>query len=113
MTGPTELDRLDPVSRPPRRRKGQTEAAVVKALRKLPEDLRADPVAVSALLLARQLDEGGMTPRDASGHVRELRMCMTQLREWNPSGTQAGDGTDAARAGVEHARGLHAVGDES
>lgn len=108
MTGPTEMDRLDPASRSPRRRKGAAEAAVARDLRKLPADLRVSSVAVAAVLLARQLDEGGMTPRDASGHVRELRMCMTQLREWNPSGTQAGDGTDARRENVENAR-LHAV----
>lgn len=112
MTRSTELDRLDPaprLPRAPRRRKGPAETAVCRDLGKLPTDLRMSSVAVAAVLLARQLDEGGMTPRDASGHVRELRMCMTQLREWNPSGTQAGDATDTARAQVEKARALYVV----
>lgn len=122
-------------------------------LGKMPEDLRASAVAMTALILARQLDaggtiprdaaehirklarlladdemtaqhaavvllplaayiEGGMTPRDAAGHAREIRMGMTQLRDWNPGG-QEGDATDAARAQVEQARGLYVVEGEA
>jgi hypothetical protein len=53
---------------------------------------------------------GSMSARDAAGAVREMRMCITQLREWNPGG-EAGDATDAARAQVEAVGGLYAVPD--
>ena len=105
---PTEMDRLDPPPRTPRRVKGVAEKAVLADLKDMPDRLRRSAVAAAALLLARQLDEGGMTPRDASGHARELRMCMTQLRDWNPGGA-TGDATDEARAQVENTRALYVV----
>ena len=109
----TELDRLDPAPapKPARRRKGAAEAAVLLDLARLPEDLQRSAVAVTAVLLARALDEGAMAPRDAIGCVRELRMCMTQLREWNPAG-ESGDETDATHARMENVRALHAVAAE-
>jgi hypothetical protein len=91
----------------------------------LPED------ATHALLdMAVQLDEGGLEPedaadrlralarrlagsmsaRDSAGHAREMRMCLAQLREWNPGG-ETGDATDEARAQVEAVGGLYAVPD--
>jgi len=90
MTELTELDQLDPLPGP-----GAAEAAVLRDLSRLPEDLRESAVALVAVTLARSLDEGGMPPRDAVGCARELRMCMTQLREWNPGGENR-DGTDAS-----------------
>ena len=77
-------------------------------LRKMPAALKKGAVAAAALLLARELDLGGLTPRDTASHVRELRMCMTQLREWNPAG-EAGDATDEARQQVEDTRKLYVV----
>jgi hypothetical protein len=53
-----------------------------------------------------------MASRDRAGHVREMRMNMTQLREWNPGG-QEGDRTDEARDQVERTRGLYVVEGES
>lgn len=107
---PTEMEYPPLPPRAPRRVKGVAEKAVLADLKDMPDRLRRSAVAAAALLLARQLDEGGMTPRDASGHARELRMCMTQLRDWNPGG-EAGDATDAARAQVEGTRALYAVPD--
>ena len=98
------MDRLDPAPElPPRHRKPRkksAEAAVRRDLARLPEDLRGSAVAVTAVMLARVLDEGGIPPRDAAGCIRELRMCMTQLREWNPAG-ETGDESDESRARVE------------
>lgn len=106
------MDRLDPAPElPPRRRKPRkksAEAAVRRDLARLPEDLRGSAVAVTAVMLARVLDEGGIPPRDAAGCIRELRMCMTQLREWNPAG-ETGDETDARREQMENVRALYAV----
>jgi len=81
---------------------------VRRDLARLPEDLRGSAVAVTAVMLARVLDKGGIPPRDAAGCIRELRMCMTQLREWNPAG-ETGDETDATRAQMENVRALYAV----
>jgi hypothetical protein len=96
------------MTEPARRRKGAAETAVLRDLAKLPDELRKSAVAVTAVWLARTLDEGGMPPRDAVGCVRELRMCMTQLREWNPAG-ETGDGTDAVNEAVQKVQKLYAV----
>jgi hypothetical protein len=63
----------------------------------MPAALRGGAVAATALKLARELDTLPMTPRDASGHARELRMHMTQLAEMAP-GERKGDVTDEVRA---------------
>jgi hypothetical protein len=104
MTEPTELDRLDPAPPPPEptsRYVGPTEAAIIRDLARLPEDLRESAVAVSARILAHSLDEGEMIPKDAVVCVREIRMCIAQLREWNPAG-DTGDETDATREQMEN-----------
>lgn len=110
---PTGLDRLDPLPElpppPPPPEPGRAEEAVQRDLGKLPEDMRTSAVAVSALILARSLDAGEMLSRDQVGCVREIRMCMTQLREWNPAG-DTGDGTDEARAQMENVRALYVAG---
>jgi hypothetical protein len=108
----TELDRLDPQTapaaapaqavpavprrRPVPRRKGAIETATFRDLKTMPEALRTGAVAATALLLARELDTAGMTPRDTAGHARELRMHMTQLAELAP-GERKGDVTDELR----------------
>jgi hypothetical protein len=94
----------------------------------LDDGLLPAEAADSVLGLARQLEEGGLEPedaaarlrsladqiagsmsaRDAAGHAREMRMCITQLRDWNPGG-ETGDATDAAREQVEAVGGLYAV----
>lgn len=101
----TELDRLDPPARPPRarreraapRRKGAVEAAVARDLKAMPAALRNGAIAAAAAKLAHELDAMPMTPRDAAGHARELRMCMTQLADLAP-GERKGDVTDEVRA---------------
>lgn len=114
---PTELDRLDPApspgdppeplpSRPPQGPPGAAEAAVLRDLARLPEDLQKSVIAVTAVILARSLDEGAMLPRDATGVVREIRMSMTQLRLWNPAG-ESGDETDATREQMDNVRRLY------
>lgn len=109
---PTELDRLDPAppeGPPPEplpHRPGALEKATLRDLARLPEDLQGSAIAVTAGILARSLDEGGMLPRDATGVARELRMCMAQLREWNPAG-ESGDATDATRDQVDNVRSLY------
>ena len=105
---PTGLDRLDPLPELPPPHPGPPSAleAVSRDLDKLPEVLRESAVAVTALILARSLDAGEMLSRDQVGCVREIRMCMAQLREWNPAG-DTGDGTDETRAQMENVRALY------
>ncbi len=107
---PTGLDRLDPMPELPPSRPGPPSAAdaLLEDLEKLPEDLRRSAVAVTALILARSLDAGEMLSRDQVGCVREIRMCMTQLREWNPAG-DTGDGTDDSHDRIEEINRLHVV----
>lgn len=105
----TELDRLDPApvpdpppppprpSRPAPRRKGAVETAVARDLKAMPPALRGGAIAAAAIKLARELDAMPMTPRDAAGHARELRMCMMQLADLAP-GERRGDVTDEVRA---------------
>lgn len=108
---PTGMDQLDPApaaASPPPPPRDTAEDAVLRDLAKMPEELRESAVAVTALMLARSLDAGEMLSRDQVGCVREIRMCMTQLREWNPAGA-SGDETDETRARTESVRALYAV----
>jgi hypothetical protein len=113
---PTGMDQLDPAPSPQHEPlpdpvvRGSMEESVIRDLAALPDELRRSAIAATAVLLARCLDAGGMAPRDAVGCVRELRMAMIQLREWNPAG-ESGDGTDETRAQVESVHQLYAVQD--
>jgi hypothetical protein len=115
---PTGLDQLDPAPdpapdpglppRPQARRKGAVEKAVFANLVTLKVDWRKDGVAAAILTLAREMDEGALTPRDSAGHAAQVRQGLAQLREWNPGGV-TGDVTDAAVAQVEKTRNLYVV----
>jgi hypothetical protein len=75
----------------------------------LPEHLRKGGVAAAALRLAMEMDAGVVLGRDAAGHAREIRQCITALREWAP-GAAADDKTDEVRDRRERRLGL-AAGD--
>jgi hypothetical protein len=100
----TELDRLDPapVQPPPprprqaRQRKGPVELAVRRDLARYPDDMRKGGIAAAALRLASELDAHLVVGRDAAGHAREIRMCLTQLHDFAP-GEVRGDSTDEVR----------------
>lgn len=113
---PTALDLLDPAPQPPRevvreaitelegrprrrpppRRRGANETAVLRDLKALPEDLRKGAIAAVALTLARELDDGDMSARDTAAMAAQLRMAMVTLREIAP-GEAKGDHTDEVR----------------
>ena len=102
QAGPTAMDVLDPAPpapprrRPPPRRKGANEKAVLEDLKALPADLRKGAIAAVALGLARDLDDGDMSARDKAGMYAQLRMAMVTLREIAP-GEAKGDHTDEVR----------------
>jgi hypothetical protein len=102
------MTELDPAPRRRPRRKGPAEAAVYGELKGYPDRLRKSAIAATALLLARQMDEIPMVPRDWAGHARELRMCMTDLREQKPAGAGE-DRTDSDRREVEKIQKLYVV----
>ena len=96
---PSKMGRLDPAPRAPRRParvRGDREKAYARDLKALPPALRASGLAAVILDLSRDLDAGGMTPRDKAGHARELRMHWETLAAAAP-GERKGDSTDEVR----------------
>jgi hypothetical protein len=104
---PTAMDVLDPApreqrppvprARPRRPPPGEREKGVRHDLALLPEELRKGGIAAGLTGLARDLDQGFVTGRDAAGHVREIRQGLMVLREMAP-GERNGDQTDDLRA---------------
>lgn len=72
------------------------EESVRNDLAMLPLAMRRGGVARLALMCARVLDQGGLTPRDAAQFVAQLRQALAQLREMQP-GEVKGDVTDEVR----------------
>ncbi len=72
------------------------EESVRVDLTALPSAMRRGGVARGALMCARILDEGGLSPRDAAGFLREMRLALAQLREMAP-GEIHGDVTDEVK----------------
>ena len=73
------------------------EDAVKADLEMLPDAMQKGGVAAVALMCARSLDHAeNLTPRDAAGFARELRLAMAQLREMAP-GEVKGSVTDEIR----------------
>lgn len=72
------------------------EESVKNDLEELPEKMRRGGVARVAIMAARVLDVGGLSPRDAAGFARELRLALAQLREMQP-GEVKGDMTDEVK----------------
>jgi hypothetical protein len=66
---------------------------VLDAMKRLPDDPDLHLIALGALVLARELDAGMVDGRDKAGHVREVRQCVTVLREMAPE-KKAGSKTD-------------------
>lgn len=72
------------------------EESVRNDLAALPVSMRRGGVARVAVMCARILDQGGLTPRDAAGFAREMRLALAQLREMAP-GEVKGDTTDEVK----------------
>lgn len=75
---------------------GPVERAVRRDLRALPPELNKGAIAASVLLLARELDSGEMSARDAGQVAREIRLAIVQMRELAPPG-EKGDTVDELR----------------
>lgn len=77
-------------------REPSIEESVKADLTEMPVKMRRGGVAKVAISCARILDQGGLSPRDAAGFMRELRLALAQLREMAP-GEVKGDITDEVK----------------
>jgi len=75
---------------------GRLERAAEKELSALPEDARTLALAENTLFLARQLDEGDVSPREVTQYTKEIRLNLMQLKDLYPE-TEAGDASDKAQ----------------
>lgn len=63
---------------------GGIEEAALKDLQTFPEEARETAMAVSMLYLARQLDQGDVSPREVTLYTKEMRLLLMQLRDLFP-----------------------------
>jgi hypothetical protein len=75
---------------------GGIEEATLRDLGNFPPEARETSMAVSMLFLARQLDQGDVSPREVTLYTKELRLMFMQLKDLYPE-TQDNDETDTAR----------------
>lgn len=74
---------------PPARRRriiGPEERSVREDLKTFPPEVRKGSIAASMISLAQEVDVGGMTVRDKTQAIREIRLCYMTLRELAPAG---------------------------
>lgn len=74
---------------------GGLEEASISDLETFPEEARKTSMAVGMLYLARQLDQGDVSPREVTLYTKELRLLFMQLRELFPEKAED-DATDVA-----------------
>lgn len=79
-------------------------AAVNAVLLRLEESQRSSPLAVGALLLARELDGPGTKPSEMATCMRELRATLAELAKLEPA-VAAQDDLSAIRSKREKRRG--------
>jgi hypothetical protein len=79
---------------------GGIEEATISDLETFPEEARKTSMAVSMLYLARQLDQGDVSPREVTLYTKELRLLYMQLRDNYPEQTDD-DATDQAQSARE------------
>lgn len=75
---------------------GTIETSVMKELAKLPIEAGDGSLAQSMLLLARQLDDGDVPPREVTQYTKELRISLLSLQDAYPA-TDDEDETELAR----------------
>jgi hypothetical protein len=73
----------------PRRKIGPIERAVRKDLRAFPDAISSGGIAAAMIALGERADHGtSLEPRDQAQLIRELRLCMAQLRDMAPPGAE-------------------------
>jgi hypothetical protein len=75
---------------------GGIEESAIKDLGKLPDEARDGAFASAILFMARQLDNGDVSPREVTMYTKEIRLNFMQLRDMFPPEGE-GDETDKAR----------------
>lgn len=75
---------------------GGIEEATILDLEGFPEEARRTSMAISMLYLARQLDQGDVSPREVTLYTKEIRLLFMQLRDLYPP-VESDDDTDTAK----------------
>lgn len=75
---------------------GPRETALLNDLAKFPVEALGTMIAQCMLGMARQLDEGDVSPREVTQYTKELRLGMLTLHDMYPP-VEEGDETEAAR----------------
>lgn len=83
--------------------RGSIEEGVERDLAQFPPEVHEQALAQVMLYLAKQLDQGEVSPRDVGTVTKEIRMNLMQLRELYPP-AEGEDETDQARARLERRR---------
>lgn len=78
--------------------KGDIERAVCHDLSQYPEEEKVFETAFAqtAIYMARQLDQGDVSPREVTQYTKEIRLNLMQLADLFPPAAE-GDDTDQAR----------------
>lgn len=75
---------------------GRVEQGVLNDLDKLPDEARDTAIAQSMLELARDIDNGDVSPREKPNYTKDIRIGYMQLRELFPA-QEDDDPTQLAR----------------
>ncbi|HEY1700902.1 MAG TPA: hypothetical protein VGG75_14420 [Trebonia sp.] len=75
---------------------GELETSIMKELAKLPMEAGEGVLAQSMIMLARQLDDGDVPPRERPQYTKELRISLLTLQDAYPA-TDDEDETETAR----------------
>lgn len=83
---------------------GGIQEGLIRDLARLPEEAAGTAMAKSALLMARQLDEGEVSPREVTQYTKEIRLTVYSLRELYPAADEADDTETRRERLQEHRR---------
>ena len=72
----------------PRRKIGPVERAARTDLKAFPPEVAKGAIAAAILDLARDVDENVLSARDKAAAIREIRLCMVELRTMAPPGAE-------------------------
>lgn len=79
---------------------GMQEDALDEFLGKLPDEAKNHPLVSSWRVLARQIDDGDVPPREMTNYTKEIRLSLMQLTDLYPP-TEDDDPTDQAQKARE------------
>lgn len=84
-------------------KEGGIAEGLLKDLSQFPEEAADTAMAKAALMMARQLDDGDVAPREVPQYTKEIRLMILQVRELFPS-TDDDDDTETRRERLNERR---------